>query len=62
MIVQRGYAEYDDEGKIKSGGELIFYWNDDGSLGEHEGWSLDLYREWVKHHPALKPAEQRKWS
>lgn len=50
MKAMRGHAEVKEDGSIKSGGEILFYWT--GS-GPH----LILYREWEGQ--AFQPGEER---
>lgn len=40
-------------------GEIVFFFNEDGSIGYVDGWCLDLYREWVKTNEPLKLGEWR---
>ena len=35
-------------------GDLVFFFRDDGKLGEFQGSSLDLYRDWELKHGSMK--------
>ena len=40
-------------------GDIVFFFRDDGKLGEFQGSSLDLYRDWEPKHGSMKRGEER---